>query len=164
MLSCCHGLFMSLVGVILVIATLSLWILAKHKLCVITRDAVLTVLWWRLDGAVSRFLNSCGGIWSTKKSSIIIKCEKKNIHLARFILDILILTNWAPSQEGPWSKPKDHSDRSNELVGCKIFLEGQQSGQRFTNLGFTADWPGGNDSWKRHMEFTKRHFKDTQTV
>lgn len=29
---------------------------------------------------------------------------------------------------------------------AEVFLEGQQSGQHFTNLGFTAEWLGGDDS------------------
>lgn len=43
-------------------------------------------------------------------------------------------------------KTQDQSDRSNELVGSEIFLEGQQSGHHFTNAGFTVEWPGGDDS------------------
>lgn len=89
----------------------------------------------------------------------------KNIHPASLVLDTLVLTNQANLQEGPWSKPKDHSDRSNELVGCEIFLEKQQSGQHFTNLGFTAEWPGGNDSWKKaHGIYKKALQRHTESV
>lgn len=42
-------------------------------------------------------------------------------------------------------KPNNHFDRSNELIGCEIIVEGQQSGQYFTNLGFTAESSEEND-------------------
>lgn len=61
-------------------------------------------------------------------------------------------------------KTQDQSDRSNELVGSEIFLEGQQSGHHFANTGFAVEWPGGNDSWKKAQGIKKSDFKDTLTA
>lgn len=64
--------------------------------------------------------------------------KRENIYLARLFLAI------HPKKSGSQSrrtsvKTNDHFDRSNELIGCEIIVEGQQSGQYFTNLGFTAE-------------------------
>lgn len=71
--------------------------------------------------------------------------KRENIYLVRLFLAI------HPKKSGSQSrrtsvKPNNHFDRSNELIGCEIILEGQQSGQYFTNLGFTAESPEENDS------------------
>lgn len=64
--------------------------------------------------------------------------KRENIYLARLFLAI------HPKKSGSQSrrtsvKTNDHFDRSNELIGCEIIVERQQSGQYFTNLGFTAE-------------------------
>lgn len=70
--------------------------------------------------------------------------KRENIYLARLFLAI------HPKKSGSQLrrtsvKPNNHFDRSNELIGCEIIVEGQQSGQYFTNLGFTAESSEEND-------------------
>lgn len=86
------------------------------------------------------------GFHRSTKGSIINTCGGEGkVNLARLLVGSLIPTNQATFRKNIGQNPKT-TDGCNELVGWEIFLEGQQSGRDFTNLGSMAEWPGGEDS------------------